>query len=658
MATAAPLHRGPLVAAAARLRGRIAALAAVTALCAAACGTPPDPTRPDIVLVVVDTLRADRLGVYGYPSTPGPTSERIDRLAKQGVVFDAAWGAAPWTLPSVMSIVTGRTPSSHKVENDGLRLGSDVPTLAHLLEERGYATGGFVSHIYVTAPFGFDRGFERFDDFGLTRPGYRPEARMEPDAKKVTDAALAWLRRQAGRPVFLMVHYFDPHWPYEPPEDARARFPTTYAGPLDAGWDSISRFQDPSVPLPADYREFLSKRYDGEIAFVDQQIGRLIDGLDGARRARRAWVFVTADHGEEFKEHGSIGHGRQMYEEVVRVPLVVSGPPFVATATSRAGGGAGAAGGQDAGGGAGAAASGARIAIPVSGIDLLPTIAEIAGAPVPAGVEGRSLLPLMRAAAPQLIGSTPPPDAGAVTPEVGRIPTGERPVFSETVRLNAYRRAVRTGDLKLIHAMDENRSEVYDLGADPGERHDLGTARPEDRARLTRLLFARPDLLAGGWNVRWRGDGRGRRFDGRITTTGVFRSVVPLFHDSGAYRLERPDTLTFADLDQEADGGIVFTVAPETATVTFDLRVDGRARPEGVLVGGEGLPAAQIPLALDGAAVGGPVFVPPALAAGPGSTRPPRVVYLLWRTRPAAADQSVTLDDETRERLRALGYID
>ena len=598
--------------------------------------------------MVVDTLRADRLTVYGNRSGP---SANLGRLAQQGIVFDAAWAAAPWTLPSMMSIVTGRTPSSHKVENDGLRLASDVPTLAGLLKERGYATGGFVSHVYVTAPFGFDRGFERFEDFGLTKTGYRPEARLEPDAAKVTAAALEWLGRQGGRPVFLMVHYFDPHWPYEPPERARALFPTTYQGPLDATWDSLSRFQDPSVPMPDDYRDFLVKRYDGEIFAVDESLGTLLDGLSRTKRADRAWVFVTADHGEEFKDHGSIGHGRQMYEEVVHVPLVVAGPPFVAKAIGKAAGEP-------------ATAQATRIPIPVSGIDLLPTLAAIAAAPVPAGVEGRSLLPLMRAAAPQLMGSSPPPDAGAITPEVGKVPTDVRPVISETVRLNAYRRAVRVGDLKLIHAMDENRSELYDLEADPGERHDLATARSQDRALLTRILFARHDLLAGGWNVRWRSDGRGHRFDGRITTTGIFRSVVPLFHEGGAYRLERPDSLTFADVDQKGEGGLVFTVAPETATVTFDLRINGRARPEALLVGGQGTPAAQMPLALDGAAGADVVFVPPpgavATATGSGGdgagTRQPG--YLLWRTRPAAPDQPVTLDEETRRRLRALGYID
>ena len=595
-------------------------LAAVVLLLSGCPAKPPDPARPDIVLVVVDTLRADHLGAYGYKP---PTSPQIDTLASRGVIFASAWGAAPWTLPSVMSIATGRTPSSHRVENDGLRLPSDIPTLSQVLKERGYATGGFVSHIYVTAPYGFERGFERFEDFGLTRPGYRLESRFEPPADRVTDTALDWLRRQGGRPVFLMVHYFDPHWPYEPPEATRALFPAEYHGALDATWDSLSRFQDPAVPLPDDYRAFLLARYDGEIRFVDAQIGRLVEGIEKAGRSGRAWVVVTADHGEEFKDHGSIGHGRQMYEEVLHVPLVIVPPRGALT------------GAPD--NGADQRPAGHRVTTPVSGIDLLPTFAAIAGAAAPAGVEGRSLLPLLR---------------GALGGE-------DRPVISETVRLNAYRRAVREGDLKLIHVMDESRSELYDLAADPLEQHDLARARPDDRARLTRALFARPDLLAGGWNVRWRGDGRGQRFDGRIRTSGIFRSVVPLSHDGGAYRLEQPDTLSFADLDEKGENGLVFTVAPETASVTFDLRVDGRQRPEQVRLGREGRQAAQIPLTLDGTLGGGDaLFAPPPDIAGRSARTAAAHGFRLWRTRPAAPDQPVTLDEETRERLRSLGYID
>jgi arylsulfatase len=604
----------------------------------AGCSAPaPDASRPDIVLIVVDTLRADHLGVYGY--TP-PTSPRIDALASGATVFDAAWGAAPWTLPSVMSIFTGRYPSSHRVENDGLRLAADVPTLPQILKARGYATGGFVSHVYVTSPYGFERGFDRFDDFGLSRPGYRLEARLEPPADKVTDSALRWLKTQRGKPVFLFVHYFDVHWPYEPPDTTRDLFPSSYRGPLDATWDSLSKFQDPSRPMPEDYRRFLVSRYDGEIRFVDQQIGLLLDGLQLEQRAGRAWVVLTADHGEEFKEHGSIGHGRQLYEEVVHVPLVVAGPAGVGpaqTGTAKAP--------------AGTPPSTRRIALPVSGVDLLPTILDLAGgkagagAPagdVPAGLDGRSFAAILRGAKADV--------------------AADRPVLSETVRLNAYRRAVRVGALKLIDTMDESRSELFDLAADPKETQDLSPARRDDRLRLTRLLFARPDLLAGGWNLRWKSGGQkdrpgAHRFEGTIRTSGIFRSVVPLFRDGGAYRLAAPDRLEFADPGESGEGGLVFTTAPESATVTFDLRIDGQAAvgapgPGETLLGARVQRPQAMPFTIGDRGADESAFAPPP----EGACRTP--CLLLWRTHPASADESVTLDPDTRERLRSLGYID
>ena len=606
------------------MRGRAAACAVLAVAALPACVTKtPDASRPDIVLIVVDTLRADHLGVYGCPQ---PTSPRIDALASRATVFDAAWGAAPWTLPSVMSIVTGRYPSSHRVENDGLRLASDVPTLAQILKARGYATGGFVSHVYVTAPYGFERGFDTFDDFGLSRPGYRLEARLEPPADKVTDAALRWLRTQRGRPVFLFVHYFDAHWPYEPPDATRALFPSSYRGPLDATWDSISKFQDPARPMPDDYRQFLLARYDGEIRFVDQQIGVLLDGLQQEQRAGRAWVVLTADHGEEFKDHGSIGHGRQLYEEVVRVPLVVAGPAGPGTAQTRAA---------------------RRSARPVSGVDLLPTIVDLAGGAPPAGLDGTSFAATLRA------------DAEAADSASAAGGT-DRPILSETVRLNAYRRAVRVGALKLIDSMDESRTELFDLTADPKETRDVSASRRDDRLRLTRLLFARPDLLAGGWNLRWKSGGResgAHRFEGTIRTNGIFRSVVPLFRDGGAYRLAAPDRLEFADPEQTGEGGLVFTTAPDSASVTFDLRVDhqpagGAPLPGTTLLGATAARPPGVPFTLGGRGGDESAFAPPP----EGSCRGP--CFALWRTHAASQDEPVVLDQETRERLRSLGYID
>jgi arylsulfatase A-like enzyme len=568
-----------------------------------ACPGRFDPAHEDVVLIVVDTMRADHLGVYGYDRG---TTPRLDGLARQGTVFDAAWSAAPWTLPSVMSIMTSRYPSSHRVENDGMKLAAETPILAETLKHAGYSTGAFVSHVYVSSTFGFGRGFETFEDFGLSQPGYRLEAGMEPRADRVTDAALGWLDRQERRPLFLFVHYFDPHWPYDPPERLRAAFPDEYHGPLDATYDSISKFQDPRVPLPADYRRFLVDRYDGEIRFVDEQIGRLLDGLVASGRGPRTWVIVTADHGEEFKDHGSMGHGRRLYEEVARVPMMVARPsPSGAAAT--------------------------RVDAPVSGIDLFPTIADLAGAATPAGVQGTSLAPLVRGA--------------------GTAPAGDRPLVCETIRLNAHLKAVRRGPLKLIQSMDENRTEMYDLTADPGERVDLSERRPEDRLALVRALFSQVDFLSGGWNVRWSSDGRKHRFQGQIRTKGIFRTVVPLFRDRGKYVLSSPSTLDFTDADQTGASGLSFTLAPDDSAAEFYLLIDGETQPERVFLGGKEHRPTSLPFPLQGRPLVEEAYQKPPRADGKD------LGFFIWRLRPASPDQGVVLDDEIRERLRSLGYV-
>ncbi len=596
----------------ARLR-RAALPAAIAALIAIlSCAPGPDVAgRPDVLLVVIDTLRADHLGAYG---SVRPTSPRLDALASRGVVFENAWATAPWTLPSLMSIHTGLYPSDHRVENDGLRLADDVPTLAQALRAAGYETAAFVSHVYASAPFGFDRGFGTFEDFGISRPGYRLEAGMEPNADEVTEAALEWLARPRRAPLFLFVHYFDPHWPYAPPAEYRDLFPSAYDGPLDATYDSISRFLDPAAPLPDGYGGYLRARYDGEIRFVDDALGRLLDALAARARADRTWVIVTADHGEEFKDHGSMGHGRQLYEESIRVPLVIA-PPAVR----------GRGGDRPAGEGAGR-----RVAYPVSGVDVMPTILDLAGSPAEgAQPRGLSLLPVVR----------------------GDAPTGRRPLVSETIRLNAYRKALRLEPLKLIHFMGEDRSELYDLDADRRETRDLAGSRPEDRRALLSTLFREVDLLSGGWNLSWTGDGRPARFQGQLVTEGIFRTVVPLLGIAGHYDIEMGRTLRFSDVDQSDAGGLSFTTAPADARVTFHLLIDGEADAARVHLGGERARPSGMPFTL-GAPNHEAAYVRPPQASGRERA------FFLWRNRPAGLDQEIVLDDEIRERLRSLGYID
>ncbi|MFQ5877197.1 MAG: sulfatase [Acidobacteriota bacterium] len=582
----------------------------------------PDPRRPDLVLIVVDTLRADHLGAYGYDR---PTSPNIDALAGRGLLFEEAWSAAPWTLPSVMSILTGRYPSRHRVENDGLKLGAAIRTLAEVMTAAGYETAAFVAHIYVSRAFGFARGFGTFKDFGLSRPGYRLEAGMEPTAGEVTRAALDWLGGIGPAPIFLFVHYFDPHWPYDPPRSYAAMFPSEYGGPLDATYDSISKFQDPLVALPEDYRRFLIDRYDGEIRYVDEQIGRLLDGLIEAGRGERTWVIVTADHGEEFKEHGSMGHGRHLYQESIRVPLVI-GRPLPPPAGSRPGAA-----------GASAAIGAARVTEPAAGVDLFPTVLDLAGvAGRPQGLQGRSL-----AGRAAMGGEGTDPGGGP-----------PRPIVSETIRLNAYRKAVRLGPLKLIRFMDDNREELYDLREDPGERRDLSAGRPGDVRRLLRALFDQVDVLTGGWNLRWSSDGAPRRFQGQIRTDGIFRAVVPLFRERGRYAIEAGRVLNFTDADQTGESGLSFSTAPDEARVSFYLMVDGEPAIDEVFLGGNRAGPRAMPFVLGG------VPEPEAAFARPPHRAGRERGFYIWRNRAAAPGREIVLDEEIRERLRSLGYVD
>lgn len=308
-----------------------------------------------------------------------------------------------------------------------------------------------------------------------------------------------------------------------------------------------------------------------------------------------------------------MGHGRQMYEEVVRVPLIVVR------------------------GGPAAGAGPARVAEPVSGIDIAPTLLDLAGVSPAAGMEGRSLRPFLE------VGS-----ATAATDPTGasRASTG---AICETVRLGALRQAIREGPLKLIHSMDENRARLYDIAADPREELDLAATRPEDRQRLARALFARGEYLSGAWNLRWVGDGKAHRFEGRISANGLVRSVVPLFADPGRYRIDGA-SIVFADPGQAGESGFSFTTLPYEAPVTFELLIDGRRLPQAILLGGQAARPRALPFTLEGAPDAEAAYErPPDLGAAPR--------FLLYRNRLAAPEEPVILDEETRARLRSLGYV-
>jgi arylsulfatase A-like enzyme len=318
----------------------LTAMAALLGGCAAL--GPDSEGPPDVVLVSIDTLRADHLGAYGYAAAQTP---HIDRLAAEGVLFEQVVSPAPLTLPSHATMLSGLIPPRHGVRNNrGYRLPPEVITLAERLEAARYQTAAFVGGFTLAGTNRLDQGFQVYDDdfrpvggVGWPAPGNGTgREHLDRPADAVVAAAGAWLTRAAaGRPLFLFVHLFDPHEPYVRPV--------------------------PGATQPS---------YDGEIAFADRAIGELLARLGQARGDRPRVVVFTSDHGEGLGDHGEETHGLLVYETTLRVPLIIHG--------------------------AGREVAPRRVADPVGLVDIAPTVLELLGLPALAGADGQSLVSQMR----------------------------------------------------------------------------------------------------------------------------------------------------------------------------------------------------------------------------------------------------------------------
>ena len=408
------------------------------ALLLSACwSTTPDslpagsPDQPDIIFVSIDTLRADHLSSYGYERE---TSPFLDRLAAEGTRFAHARSASPWTLPAHTTMLTGQLPSTHRVVDDNLSLSASVPVLPALLQEAGYNTGGFVSTLYVSRKFGFERGFDVFDDFGITTEKQNLSGGVV--AENIIDAALSWWAGQpAGEPSFLFLHFYDVHYAYDPP----APFDTMFdRAPKrsDLGYKNYFYFKR-NLPSEEQFAHQIAQ-YDESIRYVDAQLARLDAQLRAAGREVR-WV-VTADHGEEFGERGSWGHAHTLYAEQLHVPLIVSG---------------------------GGLPSGNVVEGWVGSHDLAPTVAAWAGTADGLRADGIDL-------AGVLGGEAPP----------------ARTFLGETTRFKTNRLSYLSGDLRLEWDVKANRLELFAPLEDPAESRDLSSERPDDVQRLRAELIA------------------------------------------------------------------------------------------------------------------------------------------------------------------------
>jgi arylsulfatase A-like enzyme/Flp pilus assembly protein TadD len=363
----------------------------------------------NVLLVTIDTLRADAVGSYGK-SDAG--TRWLDRLAQGGVRFEHAHAQNVVTFPSHSNILSGRYPVRHGVhDNAGFRFPPTMDTLATLLRARGYRTGAFVSAFPLDARFGLDRGFEIYDDRIGEASG--PSLRLEHIPRRAGAQTVAearqWIAVAPQKPYFCWVHLYEPHWPYAPP--------APYAG------------QYPGNP------------YQGAVATADAALGPLLEPLLSAGGGGHTLVAFTADHGEALGDHGENTHGILAYEATLHVPMVLFAPGLLPPRV---------------------------VSAPVRHVDLLPTILDALGAPVPAGMDGASLLPLAT-------GRLAPPEASYFEALTGTVTRGWAPLTG-----------VVRGSQKYI---DLPIPELYDLAADPREATNLAESRPDEMSRMRQLLL-------------------------------------------------------------------------------------------------------------------------------------------------------------------------
>lgn len=431
--------------------------------------------RPNVLLVSIDTLRADHLGIYGNPRGLTP---HLDRLGNQGVVFERTVTSSPWTLPAVASLLTGLYPRHHGAgaivnRRDPLGRSTLAPgswTLALGLREHGYRTHAVVTNPYLALRYGLGEGFHGYENVTIESEAFLafgqtaivrafnwllPDFVIGDRGETVSARAIQWLDGQSGgQPFFLWLHYVDPHPPYNRAHASRHKsfradslFAPSTGSDLDLTLTSpdVARLRSGEIRLNAEEKEAVHALYRTEVASVDDAVGAVLDALERRGLSTDTLVVVVADHGEEFWEHGGVEHGHTVYEEVVRVPLLMRWPGHLPGRTR--------------------VESLARIT------DVAPTILDLLEMPPPREVDGESLVPIIH-------GAPAPP----------RVALIENMLFAEE------RTGLRLQDHKYVR-WENGKEELYDLDADPRERRDL--AAVDAAAHPVRQLFAAVDGAHG-----------------------------------------------------------------------------------------------------------------------------------------------------------------
>ena len=425
---------------------------------------------PNVLFLLVDTLRADHLGSYGYTKIETP---HLDQLAARGVRFDSAWAQATWTRPSVASLMTSLYPASHRTNFLSVRVPEKLDTLAEIMQGAGYRTCGLSANRNVSEIFGFAQGFDyfwayssselnsilRFTSWERVRIvfakylgiGRSKQGKEKSNAAALNVRALEWLDNNATGssvpPWFLYIQYIDPHGPYAPPADfLQEKGIEVLPGEVLKQVGGINK----EPPFPFGSQELVDpellrrivRLYDAEIEYTDREIGNLLATLKDKGMLDNTIVVLTSDHGEEFYEHKQFGHGQSTFSELSHIPLFIAGPGISSGVSS----------------------------VPVELVDLYPTIATWAGAPVPQSIHGRDLSALL---------------AGG--------DDRQRNSLVQNIKVGELHSLI-VGRHKLVHVLSSSKQEswmLFDLDVDPGELNDISGDNPELMDKLREILASR-----------------------------------------------------------------------------------------------------------------------------------------------------------------------
>ncbi|MBI2896819.1 MAG: sulfatase [Deltaproteobacteria bacterium] len=407
----------------------------------------------NVVVLLEDTTRADALSPWNKSTrvrTPA-----LDRFSQEGIVFERAAAQESWTKPSVASVLTSLYPETHQAKTFDARVPQSVQLVSEIFREAGYRTCAMIANGYVSDRFGFDQGWDLYRNFIRDN--------LPTHAQKTFGDSLQWIEQNKDRPFFIYIQTIDPHVPYDPPDEfLRLYDAAPYSGTVDQRRtaDQLTDFKSKRLQFDPRDRERLRALYDGELSYHDKWFGHFLDRLRQLDLLSNTVIVYTSDHGEEFFDHGSVGHGHTLYQELLHVPLVVRFP--------------------------GAIQGGQRVADPVELVDIVPTVLEMTGHEVHQEAEGRSLVPYLR----------------------GGRAEGPPVAFSEFLE---DRRSVTARGWKMVFR--GGGTTLFDLGSDPGETRDASDAAPI-ALRYLRIMLGQ---FLGSPNKRtwWAAtaEGAGARFE-------------------------------------------------------------------------------------------------------------------------------------------------